>query len=169
MRYQSLLGTEGNWTSALQNSGRLRWNETPFRSVAELTFPVHSPLRCGSPAHPRAETVTRDWYLLCVTVQEKTRVLHDDQAPGFLHALQEAAKWGSVLPNEVTQLAEPTCDFLQQLDSGHSAQIFCTKMITTWTPRAFLRWPPFWKHSLCWNIDLWNPSHYHKCHRNRNL
>lgn len=114
---------------------------------------VHFP--CADPV--LRLNLTRGWYLLCVTVQEKTRVLHDDQAPGFLHTLQEAAKRGSVLPNEVTQLAEPACDFLQQLHSGHSAQIVCTKMTTTWKPRAFLWWPPFWKHSLCWNTHLWNP------------
>lgn len=33
-----------------------------------------------------------------------------------------------MLPNQVTQLAEPACHFLQQLDCSHSAQILCNEM-----------------------------------------
>lgn len=106
--------------------------------MAQCPFPVQIPVL--------GLNLTKDWYLLCVTVQEKTRVLHDDQAPGFLDALQEAAKWGSVLPNEVTQLAEPAGDFLQQLHSGHSAQVVCTRMTTNENQEPSYD-GPFLKHS----------------------
>lgn len=132
---------EEDSTWALQNYRWLGLN-TAFQPycLAALSLCTLLCPRTGSPCRfPLLRlNMTRGWYLLCVTVQEKTRMLHDDQAPGLLRALQVAAQWGSMLPNEVTQLAEPAGHFLQQLDSSHSAQIFCNKMITTWKPNAFL-------------------------------
>lgn len=61
-------------------------------------------------------------------------MLQDDQTPGFLYPLKEAAQGGSMLTDQVTQLAKSACHLLQQLDCTRSAQIFYNKtmmMMTT--------------------------------------
>lgn len=90
-------------------------------------------------------------YLLGVTIQKETGVLQDGQAPGFFYSMKKATQRSSMLTDEIAQLAEPACHFLQQLDCICIAQVICN------TPECKLAYLTKGQHPLiktittrCW-------------------